>query len=164
MSKGKYKTVGQVIAGQDVITSYPGFNPLYTIEDMTENLINKKPEKQKTMKEEEKKKLGLLHKYNVEKADGTPVDEGFKSIVLRYDQPKHDAERRALLYYAKLIKEKGYEKFGNELSMEIYSYSDIGTYIDELKEIVDKFNKEGFGYLDLVQELEELVAEFIKLP
>ena len=54
------------------------------------------------------KKKGLIHKYNITKTSGLPIDEKAKYFVLRYDDfgddPKHiRACKIALLVYAELI-------------------------------------------------------------
>jgi hypothetical protein len=56
------------------------------------------------------KEKGLLHKYNITKADGTPVDPAAEYFVLRLDEnqvdKKHlEACRKAILTYAYEIKE-----------------------------------------------------------
>ncbi len=56
------------------------------------------------------KEIGLIHKYNIQKSDGTPVDENAEYFVLRLDACGSDfkhtnACRKAVLVYADEIKD-----------------------------------------------------------
>lgn len=54
------------------------------------------------------KKQGLFGKYNIQKANGKPIDDNAEYFVLRYDAfGDHchvEASRKALKEYAKVIK------------------------------------------------------------
>jgi hypothetical protein len=81
---------------------------------------------------------GLYHKYNVTKADGSPIDGEY--FVLKFDDPYAKA---ALQVYAQVVESENprlskdiYDRVGND----IFTYAVmVDTVIDKLKEIIKRF-------------------------
>ena len=81
---------------------------------------------------------GLYHKYNVTKADGSPVDGEY--FVLKFDDPYAKA---ALQVYSKIIETENpqlakdiYDRVGNDLFTYVVM---VDSVVAKLKEFIKQF-------------------------